>query len=159
MNRNPGPIPLPRTKGCYVLVLWLGEPQQVEVGKLGKLAFQAGYYLYVGSAFGAGGIAGRLKHHLNPQKRHWHVDWLRSMAKLQEVWYREAKWSGECQWATELSKLPHLTRPYPGFGASDCRCSSHLFYCPSAAALSVVRAEMRGTMHSIPLANREHGCK
>jgi Uri superfamily endonuclease len=31
----------------------------------------------------------------------------------------------ECIIATELAKL--LT-PIPGFGVSDCRCSSHLFY-------------------------------
>lgn len=159
MNSTAGQIPLPNTRGCYVLVLWLAKPQQVEVGRLGKLAFQAGYYLYVGSAFGAGGIAGRLNHHLNSKKRHWHIDWLRCMAELQEIWYREDKWGGECLWATELAEQTCLIRPHPGFGASDCRCNSHLFYCPSAGVLSFVRAEMRKSTHIITFANQKQACK
>ncbi|MCX8061443.1 MAG: GIY-YIG nuclease family protein [Anaerolineales bacterium] len=137
---DPGELSFPSTKGSYVLVLWLVKPQTVLVGRLGELHFQAGHYLYVGSAFGAGGLGGRLKHHLSPQKLHWHIDYLRSIAQLQEVWFRADEQCRECEWATELAKLPQLSRPYPGFGSSDCRCVSHLFYCPSAEAFATIRS-------------------
>ncbi len=154
--RNFAEFSFPRAKGSYILVLWLAAPQVLRVGKLGEFAFQAGYYLYVGSACGAGGLAGRLKHHLKPQKLHWHIDYLRSVAQLQEIWFTEdrqhnesnndwqqSEWHSECQWAAELAKLNQLSCPYRGFGSSDCRCVAHLFYCPSADALSLVRLALQ----------------
>lgn len=140
MNTDLKGLSFPRAKGSYVLVLWLAESRTLDVGKLGQFDFRAGYYLYVGSAFGAGGLAGRLKHHLNPQKTHWHIDYLRAIAELQEIRFTAEEQRRECQWAAELAKLPQLSRPYPGFGSTDCRCVSHLFYCPSAMALSIVRS-------------------
>lgn len=137
----------PSAKGNYILVLWLAEQQSLRVGKLGEFAFQAGYYLYVGSAWGVGGLAARLKHHLKPQKLHWHIDYLRSVAQLQEIWFtleeQNSEWDNECRWAAELAGLSQLSRPYRGFGSSDCRCVAHLFYCPSAEALSLVRLALR----------------
>jgi Uri superfamily endonuclease len=144
-------LALPHVKGCYLLVLCLSTAQQIRVGKLGELTFQAGFYLYVGSALGAGGIAGRLKHHLTSQKRHWHIDFLKSKAVLQEIWYRGTEWGGECQWATELSKFSQLSCPHVGFGASDCRCVAHLFYCPEPTALLSVRAAMQETSRILVL--------
>lgn len=129
---------LPRAKGSYVLVLWLAESRTIKVGKLGQFDFRTGYYLYVGSAFGAGGLAGRLKHHLNPRKLHWHIDYLRAIAELQEIWFTAEEQRRECQWAAELAKLPQCSRPYPGFGSTDCRCVSHLFYCSAEQAVSEI---------------------
>lgn len=40
--------------GAYVLLLFLPENQTIEVGKLGTFDFPAGWYTYVGSAFGSG---------------------------------------------------------------------------------------------------------
>lgn len=138
MNEDSNEFHFRSSKGSYVLMLWLAEPRTIGVGKLGECAFQAGYYFYVGSALGAGGLAGRLKHHCNPRKLHWHVDYLRSIAELQEIWFTADEQRRECQVVAELARLPQLTRPFPGFGSSDCRCLSHLFYCPSVAGLSVV---------------------
>jgi hypothetical protein len=53
---NPGP-------GTYILVLCLPNLACVQVGKLDDLKFPAGFYLYIGSALGRGGVSGRLKHH------------------------------------------------------------------------------------------------
>ncbi|MCS6907451.1 MAG: GIY-YIG nuclease family protein [Anaerolineales bacterium] len=130
----------PSAKGSYVLVLWLVAPQILSVGRLGQLNFQAGYYLYVGSAFGAGGLGGRLKHHLNPSKYHWHVDYLRGVARLQEVWCRVDTRRQECHWAMELASLPWLSYSQPGFGSTDCHCVAHLLYCASADELSAARS-------------------
>lgn len=132
-------LDFPHAKGSYLLVLWLAEPRTLQIGSLGELAFSAGYYLYVGSARGAGGLAARLKYHLTSTQRHWHIDSLRAAAHIQEIWLRTAEQHHECQWATLLADLPQLTRPYRGFGSSDCHCFSHLFYCSSAEALSDVR--------------------
>ena len=48
--------------GTYVLILHLSEMQQVQIGKLCIYDFMPGHYGYVGSAFGPGGLAVRLKH-------------------------------------------------------------------------------------------------
>ena len=37
-------------RGAYLLVLRLSEPRKVEVGRLGRLTFRRGFYIYVGSA-------------------------------------------------------------------------------------------------------------
>lgn len=138
-----------------MLVLFLNKSQTLAVGRLGELVFQAGYYLYVGNAFGSGGLAGRLRHHLTSPKRHWHIDSLRAVAQLQGVWLREGSQIRECQWAAELAKLPHLIRPHRGFGSSDCGCPSHLFYCSDREALSTVCAAVFENDQVIPIALSE----
>ena len=48
------------SKGIYALVLHLEHREEITVGKLGTVTFPAGYYLYVGSALGPGGLEARL---------------------------------------------------------------------------------------------------
>ncbi|MBT8467436.1 MAG: DUF123 domain-containing protein, partial [Deltaproteobacteria bacterium] len=43
--------------------LELSGPTEVEVGRLGTICFDAPFYVYVGSAFGPGGLAARLRAH------------------------------------------------------------------------------------------------
>jgi Uri superfamily endonuclease len=101
------------------------------VGKLGKFEFQPGYYLYVGSAFGPGGLAGRLKHHVKTSPcPHWHIDYLRREATLVQVWFSEDEIPREHEWANMLQALPGAIIPVNSFGSSDCACRSHLFYFP-----------------------------
>ena len=64
--------------GSYILLLYLPLNITLTVGRLGTFDFPAGWYAYVGSAFGAGGLVGRIKHHLQPlENPHWHIDYLR----------------------------------------------------------------------------------
>ena len=42
--------------GTYVLLLHLPDNEQLTIGKLGTFDFPAGWYAYVGSAFGPGGV-------------------------------------------------------------------------------------------------------
>jgi Uri superfamily endonuclease len=67
-----------------VLVLRLDTPQTIAIGRLGSIDFPVGWYLYVGSAHGPGGLHARLARHrrrLGGTKRaHWHVDYLREHA-------------------------------------------------------------------------------
>ncbi|HEX2907697.1 MAG TPA: GIY-YIG nuclease family protein [Phototrophicaceae bacterium] len=116
-------------RGTYVLILHLNDDRQIQVGKLGLFAIAAGFYAYVGSAFGTGGLSGRLKHHLTPAAHpHWHVDYLRQVATLESIWYSAAAARHEHEWAAFLAAMPGMVVAVPRFGASDCSCSSHLFY-------------------------------
>ena len=119
---------LPASKGTYILLLYLALPARLTIGRLGAFDFPSGWYAYVGSAFGSGGLRDRLKHHLAPVTNpHWHIDYLRAAAPVREVWYFASEIVYEHHWATALLSLPEASVPAPRFGASDCRCEAHLF--------------------------------
>jgi Uri superfamily endonuclease len=118
-------------KGIYLLMLRLDAPlTELAIGRLGQYDCAAGYYLYVGSAFGAGGLAARLAHHERPSKPrpHWHIDYLRARAPLIEAWSVSTTVRRECCWAQELAAAPGMSYCIPGFGASDNGCTSHLLF-------------------------------
>lgn len=120
---------LPDRPGTYVLILNLPRPTSIAVGRLGRFYFPAGWYAYVGSALGPGGLAGRVSHYLrSPRSLHWHVDYLRVAAWSVEAWYVVGTQDRECAWAKALLGLPGASTPVPRFGASDCRCPTHLIY-------------------------------
>ena len=123
--------------GTYVLLMTLAERIRLGVGRLGVFPLRAGWYVYVGSALGPGGLHARLSRHAREEKKlHWHIDYLLRQAGLREVWYVEDRERRECAWAKLLEDLPGSEVPVPGFGTSDCRCRSHLFVltsCPSFA--------------------------
>lgn len=115
--------------GTYTLVLRAVASQTIQIGRLGVLQVQPGYYVYVGSAFGPGGLGARLGHHLKPVRRlHWHIDYLRQAAEIQEVWYTADSTPREHEWAMLFRQMPGVCVPMQGFGASDCTCVAHLFY-------------------------------
>jgi len=115
--------------GTYALVLSSKENGFVTVGRLGRLRLHSGFYVYVGSALGSGGVRGRLRHHLEPSSRpHWHIDYLRRHTALVEVWYCYDRVPREHQWARCVGTLPGLSIPLAGLGASDCQCESHLYF-------------------------------
>ncbi len=120
---------LPAGKGVYALLIRLEEPLEPGVGRLGPVKLPAGYCLYFGSAMG--GLAGRIRRHLRRRKKlRWHVDYLTSIAVPDEVWWMECEERAECGWAAAGLLLPGASAPAPGFGASDCRCGSHLVHVP-----------------------------
>jgi Uri superfamily endonuclease len=121
----------PPHKGTYILILHLSKAARLTIGKLGVFDFPAGYYAYVGSAFGSGGLGGRIKHHLSPvTKPHWHIDYLRQAGTVCEIWHVVSETRHEHQWADTLHSLPDAHVPVPRFGASDCQCDAHLSYLP-----------------------------
>ena len=120
---------LPQAPGTYLLMFHRTGDGFVEVGRLGRLHLHPGWYAYVGSAFGGGGLRGRLSHHLRPLRScHWHVDYLRRHAALREVWVRPAAERLEHRWAAALGSLGPGGSPVPRFGCSDCGCVSHLIH-------------------------------
>jgi Uri superfamily endonuclease len=116
-------------RGSYILILHLEHTNTISVGKRRKWCFPAGYFAYVGSALGPGGLASRLKHHIcSTASPHWHIDYLRPGTRLIELWISEFPGHLEHQWAAFLYQFHKTVRIFKGFGCSDCKCPSHLFY-------------------------------
>ena len=120
--------PFPSAPGTYVLVLHVENPCTIPVGRLGTVTLAPGFLLYVGSAFGPGGLAGRLAHHLRPAARpHWHIDYLRAALPVVEVWLCPGPQRLEHRVALALHAAPGSSIPLPRCGASGCTCPAHLF--------------------------------
>lgn len=125
-------IATPAELGTYALILRSRGEVRICAGKLGELELQSGFYIYIGSAFGPGGLRARIGHHGRIARRpHWHIDYLRAGADLLEVWYSRDNQRREHLWAKTLGAFPGMAAPWPGFGASDCRCLTHLFFSKS----------------------------
>jgi Uri superfamily endonuclease len=139
-------MPEPNAKpGTYALVLAAEKRQVISVGRLGTFGVRPGFYAYVGSALGPSGLASRIGRHARQEKTLcWHVDYLRAVTDLVEVWFSPGRQRRECSWAERLAVMPGARTPMPGFGASDCDCRSHLFWfeerpMPTIAGIEVWR--------------------
>ncbi len=113
-----------RDRGSYLLILRLTERKNIPIGKLGKITFPPGYYIYVGSAMA--NLSARMERHRRLQKNwHWHIDYLRAEAEFHSVLPVRCSDSLECAMAEKMKEIAEWT--IPGFGSSDCACPSHLF--------------------------------
>ena len=115
-------------KGVYCLVFENNECT-IRIGALGDLTFRAGWYIYVGSALGSGGLKRLARHislaRLRDRQPKWHVDYLLTSPgfSLRYAIFAVTQERCECRLARAL-KDPWIL----GFGCSDCSCSSHLLY-------------------------------
>lgn len=117
-------------KGSYVLILRVKEDVNCTIGRLGRILFKKGFYAYVGSAMN--GLKQRVSRHLSNSKRfHWHIDYLLKCSSVEEVFYRESEKKEECTVADAFNGFIFIE----GFGSSDCRCRSHLFFSESKEKL------------------------
>jgi Uri superfamily endonuclease len=124
-----------------VLSLRLERGATLRIGRLGTFALPAGAYLYVGSALGPGGLAARVAHHArHASAPHWHIDYLRPHAELVAIWHRAGTARREHEWAVALTRSPGATVPVARFGASDCRCATHLVRTVAALRFAQFRA-------------------
>jgi sugar fermentation stimulation protein A len=113
-----------RDQGSYILLLKLKERQNIDVGKLGRVSFKKGFYLYVGSAMA--NLSKRIERHRHLRKRHhWHIDELRAAAEFRSVLAVRSSRRLECDIVKALSGMAEWT--IPGFGSTDCGCDTHLF--------------------------------
>lgn len=123
-------------RGNYVLLMRLPAEHTITVGSLGAVRFVSGHYAYVGSALG--GFESRLNRHLRADKKyHWHIDYLLKSAVLDAVITGETPNRNECAISQELAQRFNSV---PGFGASDCRCRSHLFFGPDEMMPAMISA-------------------
>jgi Uri superfamily endonuclease len=122
-----------REPGTYALIMRAQSQVCVQVGKWGALNVTPGCYIYVGSAFGPGGVAARVGRHCREtasrygKRLRWHIDYLRHVTRPEEVWCAYGGRELEHQWAQAFSRLDEIAS-VSGFGCSDCRCDSHLFF-------------------------------
>lgn len=129
--------------GTYALMLESTAEQSVRIGKRGILVLAPGYYLYVGSAFGPGGIAARIAHHRCVTHRpHWHIDYLRRVLPLAEYWFSHEPRHMEHVWAAVAGGLRGASIPLARFGSSDCDCPAHLFHYPRRPAFGSFRRRL-----------------
>ena len=111
--------------GIYCLVLRLRRPHWVAAGKLERCRLAAGWYAYVGSA--KRNLTARLTRHLRYEKRlHWHIDYLRAVARVDQIWIWPWTEGGECRTNGRIQALSGARVPWRGFGSSDCGCAAHL---------------------------------
>ena len=132
-------------KGSYVLLIKLPEEQTITIGSLQAVRFHRGYYAYIGSAMG--GLKSRINHHLKSNKKpRWHIDYLLDRAFIKSIILCETKDKVECTIAQALS---HQFDSIPGFGCSDCKCHSHLFFIPDD-----MKPEIMATLNSLGVTPR-----
>ncbi|NKE72810.1 DUF123 domain-containing protein [Candidatus Manganitrophus noduliformans] len=113
--------------GLYHLLLRLPRKIQIRVGALDRKIFPSGYYIYTGSA--RRGLSHRLGRHLRRRKkRHWHIDFLTTVAPLKQILIDVSDRFTECQAHQTIMNAPGAEVIVAGFGSSDCRCRSHLAY-------------------------------
>jgi Uri superfamily endonuclease len=126
-------------RGAYVLVLKLEIDSNIPVGKLGDVHFQRGYYAYVGSAMG--GFM-RVRRHFKVASginttRRWHIDYLLPRSSVLFAVLLPSDDAIECLLARSIGELG---RGIPGFGCSDCKCSSHLIFSKKDLRYRVINA-------------------
>jgi Uri superfamily endonuclease len=125
LNKEGREMPV-GNRGTYCVVIFCGNDIEITIGKLGQRRFLRGYYIYVGSALND--MDKRIKRHISRKKKiFWHIDYLTSNKdfSVHEIYIINGTKRIECQKAAEIREsLPSIT----GFGSSDCKCSSHLFY-------------------------------
>ncbi|HVO91660.1 MAG TPA: GIY-YIG nuclease family protein [Terriglobales bacterium] len=98
-----------------------------QVGRWGDIELIPGYYIYIGSAFGPGGVETRIARHCRKIKRkHWHIDYLRYFLTPIGVWCSYETERLEHRWAQILAQMAGLST-LQGFGCSDCKCAAHFF--------------------------------
>ena len=122
---------LPARPGTYALILRNRQRAVVQVGRRGTLRLARGWYVYVGSALGPGGLRARVGRHARQAKRtHWHIDYVTPHATPHSAWCCVSPRRMEHTWAQALGALEGVSA-LPGFGCSDCSCISHLFFSPT----------------------------
>ena len=120
--------------GSYILLINLPEEKTIGVGSLRSVHFNRGCYAYVGSAMG--GFKARLNRHLKKNKKpRWHIDYLLKEAAIISVILCQTEQKVECAIAQSLERKLNSV---PGFGSSDCRCPSHLFFAPDEEKMKSV---------------------
>ena len=112
-----------RDRGSYLLILNLNRERKIDVGRLGKVGFRKGFYIYVGSAMA--NLSKRLERHRRIEKEHhWHIDGLRAVAEFHSALPIRSSTRLECEIAKAFSGIAEWS--IPQFGSSDCLCETHL---------------------------------
>ncbi|WP_022850919.1 GIY-YIG nuclease family protein [Limisalsivibrio acetivorans] len=125
---------IPASSGIYALFLNAGRECSITVGRFGKAEIHPGDYVYIGSAFGPGGMRSRIGRHSRVNKKcRWHIDYLRRyMSMLGVIWCASAR-EQEHLWAGKALSFGEVV--LKGLGSSDCSCISHFLRLNNMDAL------------------------
>ncbi len=117
-------------RGSYLLITRVKKDTKIKIGKLGRIKFLKGHYIYVGSAIGKKiNIENRIKRHLNrKKKKKWHIDYLleNSNTLIDSIVIFPSKRKMECEISKAIEKNADFS--IEKFGCSDCKCKSHLHH-------------------------------
>ena len=121
-------------KGSYIVVIHLPEKAYIQIGALGEICFNKGYYLYIGSAMakvGPNTLENRIKRHVSEHKNKklfWHIDYLlaNKISLVTMIYLVPTILRLECIISKEISEVSD--NYIKDFGSSDCQCPSHLYY-------------------------------
>jgi Uri superfamily endonuclease len=110
-------------KGIYAILMQLDGASEIHANNR-MFDLEKGFYVYIGSALS--GLEKRVGRHLSSVKKcHWHIDYLLKAARIINIICAETTEGKECALARISSqRLPAIR----GFGSSDCKCPSHLFF-------------------------------
>jgi sugar fermentation stimulation protein A len=113
-------------RGNYLILLKIPTAVEITAGSLGPRLYEPGWYVYAGSA--QKNLSARINRHLRKirKQKHWHLDYLTPHAEAIKALPIRSYRNLECSLAKALAALGGTA--VPGFGCSDCRCASHLYY-------------------------------
>ena len=102
-------------RGLYIAGFLLSKRSRLRIGALGSFTFQAGLYLYVGSA--QQNRTARLERHARPNKPlRWHIDYPSAKARMVGAVLVPGTRAQECVLARKLAVVAwHIV---PGFGGT-----------------------------------------
>lgn len=142
-----GPSEVP---GTYVVFLHLPRAAPgLTIGDLGTFDFPPGFYAYLGSAFGPGGVRKRTHRHLTRRsdRPRWNVDHLKPLCTPVAVWWTHDRRKVEFDWAGLLASLPGADFPADKFGAADNRSAkAHLVRFDRMPSFTMFRRRVRDAM-------------
>lgn len=114
----------PGAPRLYIVLTRVPRRSTLQVGALGPVTLECGWYAYVGSA--ARAREARVARHLAREKPlRWHADYLFATFPAIRAWLVDGA-AGECDLAAALAALPGAERLPRRFGAGDCQCPGHL---------------------------------
>ncbi|RLC38053.1 MAG: GIY-YIG nuclease family protein [Candidatus Nealsonbacteria bacterium] len=112
-------------KGIYCLLIKVLKTKEILIGRLGKIKFEKGKYIYVGSA--QKNLGKRIERHFKKEKKkYWHIDYLlkdKDVKIEKAILFPFKRKNQECKLAKQISKKG---KAIENFGSSDCKCKSHL---------------------------------
>lgn len=104
--------------------MFLNKGKIIKIGKRKEL-FPKGYYCYVGSALN--NLEKRIQRHYSKKKKfHWHIDYFLKYARIVDVMIKIGS-IDECGLSRSIKSLGGKVI-LSGFGSSDCKCETHLYY-------------------------------
>ncbi len=110
--------------GIYALLIKNDISRSIKIGSLGQIQFAEGFYVYIGSA--QRNLHRRISRHYSTHKKlRWHIDYFLVHAKILTHFSLPLPKEYEEKIAMRMGER---FKSISGFGASDSRARSHLFY-------------------------------